>query len=126
MATRICKCNTCEAVFDRTVKYIGKMFTDQECTLCVEATACAFAVLSQEALKGAVFEILKKEGKLTGEAIVDSILVSAAMDRAQNVIAKDMTEVWEKDGERIIRDLNVYVKAAAEVRRKEQELPKDT
>lgn len=124
--TILCKCNTCEAIFDRTVKVIGKMLTDQECTICVEATAYAFAALAQEVMTAATNELLKKEGRFSGVPLIDAVILGETLARVQDDTAAKMAGVWIKDKERLVADLNVYVSAAAKARKEEQNLPKDT
>lgn len=124
--TILCKCNTCEAIFDRAVKVIGKMLTDQECTICVEATAYAFAALAQEVVLAATNELLKKEGRFSGVPLIDAVILGEALVRVQDDTAAKMAEAWMKDKERIMDDLNVHVRAAAKARKEEQNLPKDT
>lgn len=123
MVTKLCNCNTCEAIIDRVIVYYGKMIADKECVLCAIGTARAMGLICEMVLEEQVRSIT--EDKFSGAPeIIKEIALEQGVSHAMINTSKTIEKVWRNDLEHYAAALNVHIDRANKAAEEEQKLQK--
>jgi hypothetical protein len=123
MTTKLCKCNTCEAIIERTIAYYGKLIADRECILCAVATARAMGLICEMVVEEQVRGITEERFKGAPD-IVKEIAIQGGVEHAMASTSDKIEATWKSDGERFIGLLNEHIDRANKAHEEEQKLQK--
>lgn len=123
MVTKLCGCNTCEAIIERTIAYYGKLLADKECILCAVATARVMGIICETVMEEQVRGILAEQFPGIPKILLE-LEVSERSERALTGTAQKVRKVWDADLEYHIELLNVHIDRANAAHEEEQKLQK--